>query len=67
MGYFPSKKEPEMSDVYYFKNKFDKLLKENQEAYQKQNLTELLELLKKFALVCDEEIENLKKKVRLVE
>lgn len=54
-----------MSDVYYFKNKFDKLLKENEEAYQKQNLTELLELLKKFALTCDEEIEGLKKKVNL--
>ena len=54
-----------MSDIYYFKNKFDKLLKENEETYQKQNLTELLELLKKFALACDEEIENLKKKASL--
>jgi hypothetical protein len=54
-----------MSDLYYFKNKFDQLLKQNQEAYQKQDLTELLELLKKFALVCDEEIEGLKKKASM--
>ncbi len=54
-----------MSDIYYFKNKFEKLLKENEEAYQKQNLTALLELLGKFALACDEEIENLKKKVSI--
>jgi hypothetical protein len=56
-----------MSDIYYFKNKFDQLLKQNEEAYKQQNLTELLELLKKFALVCDEEIEALKKKVKLVD
>ena len=54
-----------MSEVYYFKNKFDNLLKENEETYRKQNLTELLELLKKFALACDEEIEALKKKVSM--
>ena len=54
-----------MSDIYYFKNKFDRLLKEHEEAYQKCNLTELIELLKKFALTCDEEIEDLKKKVSL--
>ena len=54
-----------MSDIYYFKNKFDQLLKQNEETCKQQNLTELLELLKKFATTCDEEIENLKKKVSL--
>jgi len=54
-----------MSEIYYFKNKFDNLLKENQETYQKQNFIELLELLKKFALACDEEIETLKKRVNM--
>jgi len=54
-----------MSDIYYFKNKFDNLLKDNEEVYQKQKLTELLELLKKFAIACDEEIEGLKKKVNM--
>lgn len=52
-----------MSDIYYFKNKFDQLLKQNEETYKQQNIAELLELLKGFALVCDEEIEALKKKV----
>jgi hypothetical protein len=56
-----------MSDVYFFKNKFDQLLKDNQGEYDRYKVTGLIELLKKMALVIDEEIELLKKKQKLTD
>ncbi|MCI0530448.1 MAG: hypothetical protein L0Y74_00630 [candidate division Zixibacteria bacterium] len=51
-----------MSDVYFFKNKLDALLKENHELYQQAKLVDLFEILKKLVITVDEEIEQLKKR-----
>ena len=51
-----------MSDIYFFKNKLDGLLKENHEFYQQAKLVDLFELLKKLVITVDEEIEQLKKR-----
>lgn len=56
-----------MSDIYFFKNKLDQLLKENQAEYDKTRVNSLIELLKKMAITIDEEIEQLKKKQKLSE
>lgn len=51
-----------MSDVYYYKNKLDSLLRLNQSAYEQAKVNELIELLKKMVLDIDREIEEVKKK-----
>jgi len=56
-----------MSDVYFFKNKLDLLLKESQAGYDKAELTVLVELLKKLVITIDDEIEQLKKKQKTAE
>ena len=56
-----------MSDIYFFKNKLDQLLKENQADFEKYKLVGLIELVKKMALAIDDEIEQLKKKQKLSE
>jgi hypothetical protein len=56
-----------MSDIYFFKNKLDQLLKENQADFEKYKLVGLIELLRKMALAIDDEIEQLKKKQKLSE
>ncbi len=56
-----------MSDIYFFKNKLDQLLKENQAEYDKTRVNHLIELLKKMAITIDEEIEQLKKKQKLTD
>lgn len=56
-----------MSDVYFYKNKLDQLLKENQAEYDKTKVNHLIELLKKMAITIDEEIEQLKKKQKLTD
>ena len=54
-----------MSDVIYYKNKLDQLLKESQPEFEKLKITGLIELLKKLVVSIDDEIEQLKKKQKL--
>ncbi len=56
-----------MSDIYFFKNKLDQLLKENQAVLEENKVNGLIELLKKLVIVIDEEVEQLKKKQKLAE
>jgi hypothetical protein len=56
-----------MSDIYFFKNKLDQLLRDHQADFEKNKLVGLIELLKKMALTIDDEIEQLKKKQKLSE
>jgi len=56
-----------MSDVYFYKNKLDQLLKENQADFEKSKLSALVDLLKKLVITIDEEIEQLKKKQKTAE
>ena len=56
-----------MSDVYFYKNKLDQLLKENQADFEKSKLRALVDLLKKLVITIDEEIEQLKKKQKTAE
>ena len=56
-----------MSDVYFYKNKLDQLLKENQADFEKSKLGALVDLLKKLVITIDEEIEQLKKKQKTAE
>ena len=56
-----------MSDVYFYKNKLDQLLKENQAEFEKSKLSALVDLLKKLVITIDEEIEQLKKKQKTAE
>ncbi len=56
-----------MSDIYFYKNKLDQLLKENQADYDKAKVNSLIELLKKLVITVDEEIEQIKKKQKISE
>ncbi len=56
-----------MSDVYFYRNKLDQLLKENQADFEKSKLSALVDLLKKLVITIDEEIEQLKKKQKTAE
>jgi len=56
-----------MSDIYFYKNKLDQLLKENQADYDKAKVNSLIELLKKLVITVDEEVEQIKKKQKISE
>ena len=56
-----------MSDIYFFKNKLDQLLKENQAGFEQSKLSDLIELLKKLVITIDEEVEQIKKKQKIAE
>ena len=60
-------KGAEMSDIYFYKNKLDQLLKENQADYDKAKVNSLIELLKKLVITVDEEVEQIKKKQKISE
>ena len=56
-----------MSDIYFFKNKLDQLLKENQAGFEENKVSGLIELLKKLVIAIDEEVEQIKKKQKIAE
>ncbi len=56
-----------MSDIYFFKNKLDQLLKENQAGFEQNKVSGLIELLKKLVLTIDEEVEQIKKNQKMAE
>ena len=56
-----------MSDIYFFKNKLDQLLKENQASFEQSKVSGLIELLKKLVITIDEEVEQIKKKQKIAE
>ena len=56
-----------MSDIYFFKNKLDQLLKENQPGFEENKVSGLIELLKKLIITIDEEVEQIKKKQKIAE
>ena len=56
-----------MSDIYFFKNKLDQLLKENQAGFEQNKVSGLIELLKKLVITIDEEVEQIKKKQKIAE
>jgi len=56
-----------MSDIYFFKNKLEQLLKENQAGFEENKVSGLIELLKKLVIAIDEEVEQIKKKQKIAE
>ena len=56
-----------MSDIYFFKNKLDQLLKKNQAGFEENKVSGLIELLKKLVITIDEEVEQIKKKQKIAE
>jgi hypothetical protein len=56
-----------MSDIYFFKNKLDQLLKENQAGFEENKVSGLIEVLKKLIITIDEEVEQIKKKQKIAE
>jgi|GEM_PF-3937357 len=56
-----------MSDIYFFKNKLDQLLKENQAGFEENKVSGLIEILKKLVIAIDEEVEQIKKKQKIAE
>lgn len=56
-----------MSDIYFFKNKLDQLLKENQAGFEQNKVSSLIDVLKKLVITIDEEIEQIKKKQKIAE
>ena len=56
-----------MSDIYFFKNKLEQLLKENKADFEQNKVSGLIELLKKLIITIDEEVEQIKKKQKIAE